>query len=271
MQLCFSTLACPNWTLPQIVGAAAAHKLGVDFRGVGAEIDITRLSSFTSEVDSTLELLAAHQIAVPCLATSVTLVAPAAERWQMMLEECHRYAVVAAKTNTRFLRIFGGGVPKGMNFEEARSMAQRHLRQLVKITSPHNCMPLIETHDDWSTSPRVLDLLGEFSPEDVGVLWDLEHPYNHGEAPSKTAELLKPFLRHIHIKDGKREGEKSLPRLLGEGELPLVELIGAVREAGYEDWICLETEKRWHPTVAPEPEESLPQFVRFMQKQWPRP
>src|ERR1700712_2447932 len=98
MQLCFSTLACPNWTLPQIVGAAAAHNLGVDFRGVGAEIDITRLSTFTSELPSTLELLAAHQISVPCLSTSVTLVAPAAERWQMMLDECHRYAAVAAKT-----------------------------------------------------------------------------------------------------------------------------------------------------------------------------
>ncbi len=116
MKLSFSTLVCPNWSLPQIVGAAAAHGVaGIDPRGLGHEIDITRLASFGSELQSTIDLLKRHAIEIPCYNTSITLVTPAQERWEMMLEECGRYATLAGQTATRFLRIFGGAVPKGMS------------------------------------------------------------------------------------------------------------------------------------------------------------
>ncbi len=85
----------------------------------------------------------------------------------------------------------------------------------------------------------------------------------------RRRRALRPWLRHVHVKDAKREDGKSLPCLLGEGDLPLADLVRAVRDVGYDQWLCLETEKRWHATVAPEPEESLPQFVRFMGKAWP--
>jgi len=55
VRLTFSTLACPNWSFPQIVGAAAAHGLaGIDPRGLGEEIDVTRLPLFASELGATL-------------------------------------------------------------------------------------------------------------------------------------------------------------------------------------------------------------------------
>lgn len=265
MQLCFSTLVCPNWTLPQIVGAAAAYGVdGIDLRGISTEIDVTRLTWFGQELPATLELLASHRLVVPCLNTSVTLVTPAAERWEMMLDECRRYAELAGRLGTKFLRIFGGGVPKGMTRGEGVVIAKRHLRQLIKLCGPHGCQVLLETHDDWAGSAQVLELVAEFRADDVAVLWDLEHPARRGESPRETAEALKGYVRHVHIKDSVRQEGKNLPRLLGEGELPLKELIGALRAVGYDRWICLETEKRWHPQDAPEPEQSIPQFVRYM-------
>ena len=64
-------------------------------------------------------MLRASELAMPCLNTSITLVAPA-DRWQQMLDECLRSANLAAKTGTQFLRIFGGGIPKDMTRDEAR-------------------------------------------------------------------------------------------------------------------------------------------------------
>jgi sugar phosphate isomerase/epimerase len=81
-----------------------------------------------------------------------------------------------------------------------------------------------------------------------------------------TARALGKYARHIHFKDAVREEGKSVPRLIGQGELPLTETLSAIRSSGYAGWICLETEKRWHPREAPEPEESLPQFVRWMKE-----
>src|SRR5436190_1280832 len=115
MKLCFSTLACPDWTLPQILDACTASGIkGVDFRGMGGEIDLTRHIAFTMELDSTLDEFCRRGLAMPCLNTSVTLVSPSPERWAAMLEECHRYAELASKTGTKLIRIFGGAAAAGM-------------------------------------------------------------------------------------------------------------------------------------------------------------
>jgi sugar phosphate isomerase/epimerase len=264
-KLTFSTLACPDWNLRQIVDAAvAAGCRGIDFRGIGKEIDITRTSLFDAELDSTLAILRSANLEVPCLNTSVGLVCPTPERWEMMLDECHRYARIAGRMNTPFLRIFGGGLQKGMTRPEALNMAQRHLRQLIKLCKPFNCQIVVETHDDWSTSSDILELLHEFDPGEAGVLWDIEHPFHHGESPADTAAGMHRFVKHVHVKDSVEKEGKLVPRLLGEGTLPLHDFFNALDAMKYDGWVCLECEKRWHPQEAPEPEVSLPQFVNYL-------
>lgn len=265
MKLTISTLACPDWSLAQIVEACAAAGVeGIDFRGLGAEIDITHLPEFTTEMDQTLELLRRHNLQVPCFNTSVTLISPSPQRWQEMLDEAHRYATLAGKTATPFLRIFGGAVPRGVSRDEALSMAQRRLRQIVKICKPHGAQPILETHDDWSTSAAALQILHEFDPAEAAVLWDVEHTCRAGEAPADTAASLRRYIRHVHLKDSLPGEGKSVPKLLGEGDLPLADALKALRAIAYHGWICLETEKRWHPEIAPAPEVSVPHFARFM-------
>ena len=268
MKLCFSTLTCPNWTLDQIIDRAVADGMqGVDFRGVGEEIDITKMPAFNEHRTMTIQSMRDRGLEMPCLNTSIVLVTPAPERWQMMLDECQRHAELSNKSQTKFLRVFGGAVPKDMTRQEAIVLSQRHLRQLVKICHPHNCQPLLETHDDWSTSEQVLELIHEFDPGDVGVLWDIEHSNRNGEAPVDTVAGLKRYLRHVHFKDSTRENGKNQPRLLGEGDLPIAQCVQVLKEAAYDDWICLETEKRW-AADAPDPERSIPQFAAFMQNAW---
>jgi sugar phosphate isomerase/epimerase len=268
MKISFSTLCCPSWNLRQMIDAAVANQItGIDFRGLGEEIDITKLAAFNGEIDATLDVLRGAGLSLPCFNTSVTLVSPAAERWQTMLEECHRYATLAAKTNTRYLRIFCGEVPKGMTRDEARMMASRHLRQVIKICAGTGAQPLIETHDTWSTGTALLELLHEFDPAEVGVLWDFEHSFRHGEAPAETARTLRKYIKHAHVKDSVLQDKHNVPRMLGEGDLPLREAFAACREIGYDGWFCLEVEKRWIPD-APEPEVTIPQFAEFMRAHW---
>ncbi len=269
MKLSISTLVCPTWSLPQIVGAASAHGVqGIDLRGMGAEIDVTKLDTFGPELDSSLELLRQHEIELPCLNSSIALVTPAPERWEMMLDECHRYARLAERSGAKYLRVFGGSVPRGMSRAEGLTLARRHLRQLSKMCLPHRCLVLLETHDEWAMGADAMELLEHFSPQEAGVLWDVEHPVRKGEAPHVTAEMLSKYIRHVHFKDSVAEDGKNIPRLLGEGDLPLGETVRAMKGIGYDGWVCLETEKRWHPQAAPEPEESVPQFKRWMEKHW---
>ena len=271
MLLSVSTLACPDWTLPQIVGACAAHALhGVEFRGLGREIDVTRAPDFAdASIDATLALLGSQGLRVSNLASSVTLVVPGPERWQEMLDECHRFATLAARTNTPFVRIFGGAATGGLTDDEARTMARRHVRQVIKVCKPRGVTPLLETHGAHATAAAVREILHDLDPADVGVLWDVEHTTRAGESPAELARALAPWLRYVHLKDSRPDPTPHAPRqtrpcLIGDGDLPLAAVLAALAAIRYDGWVCLETEKRWHPDVAPAPELSIPRFASFM-------
>lgn len=273
MKLSLSTLGCPKWSLGQIVKAASENGYaGLDFRGLGEEIDVTKLPEFNDHLPATIDLLNKHNLQVACLNTSVTLVTPAPERWQMMLDECQRNARLAEKLHTRYIRVFGGQLAKDMTHDEGLILARRHLKQLTKVCHPFGCIPVLETHDYWSPSPRVLELLHEFDPNEAGALWDIEHPFRKAESPRETYDTLKRFLKHVHFKDSTRvpdpnrpEG-RSIPRLIGEGELPVAEFWKLLKEVNFDGWVTLESEKRWHAD-GPEPEESIPQFAQWAQAQ----
>jgi sugar phosphate isomerase/epimerase len=264
VRLSISTLSCPEWPLERIIAVAAENGIaGIEFRGLQKEIDVTRLIDFTVKLEKTLVILRHAGVSMPCLSTSVTLLAPAGRRWEAMIDECHRYAELAGAAATPFLRIFGGTPPSELSRAEALSLARRRLRQLIKMCRNFNVRPLVETHDEWSTSQQVLELFEGLTPQDAGVLWDVEHPFRRGESPEETVRQLGPFLAHVHFKDSVRVGERTRPTLLGQGEVPLDECVRALKDAGYSGWIGLETERRWYAD-APEPEKSIPHFAAFM-------
>jgi len=53
---------------------------------------------------------------------------------------------------------------------------------------------------------------------------------------------------------------------LGEGEVPVRESLAALAAVGYDGWLTVEWEKRWHPELA-EPEVALPRELETL-KRW---
>lgn len=293
MKLAVSTLTCPAWPLERIIGVAAEYGIrGIEFRGLEAEIDVTRLLAFSVHLPKTLSALQKANLAICCLGTSVTLLSPVGDRWEEMLEECRRYAILAGESGARIIRIFGGRPPAGLSRQEALTLARRRLRQVVKICSPCSCRPLIQTHDAWSTAGEVLELLEGFDPLEAAVLWDVEGTCRRGEPPEQTAGRLAGFLAHVHWKDSRPSCERpavsgverpaasrverpavsgverSVPALIGQGDLPLRDCRVALKAAGYSGWISLETEKRWRDD-APDPDKSIPHFAAEMRRSLP--
>jgi sugar phosphate isomerase/epimerase len=210
-----------------------------------------------------LKLLKQKHLSMPCLNTSVTLMTTGIVKWTAMVEEAQRCSRLASRTGTKFLRVFGGGIPTGMQRETARKIVSEHLAELIAVCDPNGCKPLLETHDDWTLGDELLQIISSFDASEAGVLWDLEHPWRNSESPMETATKLAHRIEHVHIKDTVRREGKSIPMLLGEGEVPIAECMDALASIGYTGWICLETEKRWHPE-GPSPEQSVPQFAEYM-------
>jgi sugar phosphate isomerase/epimerase len=121
----------------------------------------------------------------------------------------------------------------------------------------------VETHDDFSSSSVVARLLEETDPEWVGAVWDSHHPHRMGEPPADVYANLGRRILLAQVKDARRtmggDGEDWELVLLGEGEVPVREMLGLLAAGGYPHWISVEWEKRWHPEIA-EPEVALPQY-----------
>jgi sugar phosphate isomerase/epimerase len=99
----------------------------------------------------------------------------------------------------------------------------------------------------------------------VGAVWDSHHPHRMGERPAEVFANLGPHVLLAQVKDARRAGGDWQLVLLGEGEVPVRDMLGLLTAAGYPHWISVEWEKRWHPEIA-EPEVALPQHLSLLTK-----
>jgi sugar phosphate isomerase/epimerase len=127
---------------------------------------------------------------------------------------------------------------------------------------------VLETHDDFAAGATVAATLARVSSPFVGALWDTHHPYRMGESTAETMALLGDRLRHVHIKDSRRRGDGWDLVLLGEGEVPVAEILHAIQASGYDGWYCVEWEKKWHPEIL-DPEIALPQHAEVLRRMLP--
>ena len=112
----------------------------------------------------------------------------------------------------------------------------------------------LETHDAFSSARLVGELLDRLGDPAFAAVWDLHHPHRTGESPEEVLAALGSRIALVHVKDARAGGE-LVP--LGDGDVPVRESLALLAAAGYDGWLVVEWEKRWHPELD-EPEVALP-------------
>ena len=70
-----------------------------------------------------------------------------------------------------------------------------------------------------------------------GALWDMHHPYRiMGEAPETTVQNLGAYIKYIHVKDSVMTENGVEYRMMGEGDLPVDEMVFALRSINYDGY-----------------------------------
>lgn len=267
MKLSFTTLGCPKWDVETIVTRAAEYGFdGVDFRGLGGQMNLYELAPFKEGLAGTVSRVADAGIQISCFSSSVLLVSRA--RQAQNLEEIERYAELCERFGTRYIRVFGGKLG-GADRNEAIAAAGELVAKAAPLVRQAGVQLVLETHDDWTRCEDVLALLQGTDPETIGVLWDVHHPYRTcGEQPERTWEALGSRIAYTHWKDSLPEADtpdKFHYRFMGEGDVPFAAIRDVLADGGYDGWYTLEWEKHWHPELE-EPELAFPQYVRFMRE-----
>ena len=259
-QIAFSTLSCPAWEWERILRAAKEYGYdALELRGYLDSMDLPTAGPFAKENRAATKKRAADAGIAFCCVSSSGVVAKG------NVDHVREHCELARDLDCPMVRVFGGNLPENVPHAEAVAHAAETLRSFGNAAQSVGVILVLETHDAFSTGASVAELLEATDHPAVFALWDLHHPYRQGESPEETYRFLAGKIRHVHVKDSK-DGKYTL---MGDGDIPLNEMLALLRNGGYDGPISVEWEKRWQPEIA-EPDVALPNYAEGL-RQAPTP
>jgi sugar phosphate isomerase/epimerase len=262
VRLAFSTLACPRWSIDDVVAGEKKYGYdGVELRLLEGRLIDSSLSR--AERDHVRKLFDEAGLPIVALDTSVRVASE--PEGGSAIRELNAMVEVASGLGSPVVRVFGGDWGDGRTREDAVGQARFILGEASAAAQRLGVAIALETHDRFSGVELVSEVLQDL-PFAVGALWDVGHPYRVGDDADKVVRLLAGRTVHVHVKDARREAAGSdgwQLTLLGEGEVPVRSCLDALSAAGYGGWISVEWEKHWHPELA-DPEVALPRFAALL-------
>ena len=265
MKIAFSTLACPNWDWQEITSVGKDMGFdGIEIRGLGDNMSAMRAQPFAEkELPNTMKKLGAMRLEISCFSSNCCL--KFADRRAENLKEITEYIQLAAKTGTQYVRILADlSVEPDGEVDDDSVISQ--LKELAPLAQEKGVLLLVETNGVYTDTVRLRNLLEHVASDHVAALWDVHHPYRiAGETPEKTVQNLGAYIKYVHVKDSVMAGGKIQYRMMGEGDMPIDEMIQALRSINYEGFVSLEWVKRW----AEDLEDAgivIPQYANYMSR-----
>ena len=131
------------------------------------------------------------------------------------------------------------------SFDNQAACAER-LAQLLKFIGTRPVTLLVETTGAYGDTARLRDLLNRFADDRLAAVWDMHATcVGGGEDAETTITNLGAYVRHVHLHDYRRENGFAVPELAGEGDLPMRELMNALRSVNYDGFISLQWNPDW--------------------------
>jgi sugar phosphate isomerase/epimerase len=270
-QLAFSTLGCPNWEWKKILDFASGHGFAaIELRGIEEYLDLPPDPIFAANrIAQTRQEIQASGLKIACVSSSTNLYMEDSAERARQLEDARRFVDLASSLGSPYVRVFGGKAESDSSpvpDAATKSRVAAGLRELGEYGGPRNVTIILESHDHFTSSATLKDILREADSQHVGLLWDAHHTFAiSGEEPEYTAKELGKWIRHVHLKDSIGSGEDRKYVLTGRGNVPVRRQVRALESIGYKGFYCFEWEKRWHPEIE-DPEISIADYAHVMRQ-----
>ncbi len=267
--MAFSTLGCPEWEWPKILDFAQQHGFqAIELRGLMGNMDLPSAPVFAPDrIAQTKAEINAHKLKIACVSSSATLYYEEPEKRAKELADARRFIDLASTLGAPYVRVFGGKAPSDKDpspSEAVKSRVASGLHELGSYAGPKNVTVIIESHDHFTSSATLKDLMQAANSEHVGLLWDAHHTFaTSNEQPEDTVKQLGRWIRHTHLKDSVGTGEDRKYVLTGRGNVPIQRQIEALESIKYKGFFCFEWEKVWHPDLD-DPEIAIADFARVV-------
>jgi fatty-acyl-CoA synthase len=235
---------------------------GIEIRGLGDDIFACKAKPFSADIEKTKATLKRTGLEIPCLSSGCPL--KYREKSAENRAEIEQYVQLAAKLNTPYIRILADSEPH-VTGEVDDEFIKAELHSLAEIAQKGGVVLLVETNGVYADTGRLRRLLDAVNSPYIAALWDMHHPYRYfGESGAESIENLGKYLKYVHTKDSLMTDSKPVYKLMGEGDLPIPDMLRALDKSGYDGYISLEWVKRWAGNL----EDAgivFPHFARYME------
>ena len=197
---------------------------------------------------ATIRQLRDRKLSIPCVDTSVDLSVEDTEVLTQMMRLARdlKVAYVVAWAST--------GKEEQIN---------ANISTLLPFAEELGVCILIKTSGVYADTARLRRLLESYASDWLGALWDMHHPYrDFGESADATIKNLGTYVKHVHLRDS---DDKDTYNLIGEGNMPVADMMRALSSINYDGFISLEWKPEWMDELQ-DREVIFPHFVNYMSR-----
>lgn len=275
MKIAGHTMGTPEYTVTEAI--KLFHDIGID----GAEIvvqDGYRSGISTActkeELDEIKSCAEANSIEICCLTPYNSFFnALDEEKRQAEIKDIETVIDACEYVGAHFIRIYGGNLPAGDNYRipERRAKLVESMRYLGEKAAAKNVILVIENHFNTMcvSAKDSYCVIKEINHPNVKILYDQANlSFTENEGYEEAIAIQQDEVAYMHVKDlvfkkgvpfasdevsHPEESKRNVyTRIVGEGVIAWPEILKLVKAHGYDGWLSMEYERRWHPDDIPD-------------------
>ncbi len=238
MKLSYTIRKWKDLSWDELVQAALDARLtGLEIEDVNSPIFQDKTGPANPELSSrTRRALAARKLSVPCVNTTADLTDPE------FADEFMECLTLAVNLNVPNIGVHSNSKDQDQIISQVGELLDKIGNKPVSI--------LIETKEAFANTSRLRDILNHFADDRLAATWDMAETYGVGkEEAEQTITNLGAYVRHVHLHDFRMAEGKMIPELVGDGQLPLKEMMDALRSVNYDGFVSLEWDPAWIPEL----------------------
>lgn len=275
MKIAGHTMGTPEYTVTEAI--ALFHKIGAEGAEIVVQDGYRSGISCNSDKETLLEIKKCAEknaIEICCLTPYFSYFNSLDERLrQEEIEGIRKVIDYCYCLEARYIRIYGGNLAAGDTeyLKERRDRLIDSLRFMGDSAMEKGVTLVVENHFNTMavSAKESVELIRDVNHPAVRILYDQANlTFTGNEGYQEAVSIQQRYVSYMHVKDlvfkegtmfsssevsHPDESERNVyTRIVGEGIIEWPEILALVQKHGYDGWLSLEYERRWHPDDIPD-------------------
>ena len=259
MKLSFSTKGWHNSTFDEFCFIAKDLKFsGIELHNIHNRLFTDKDGAFHDYAAAkTVRKLYEMKLQIPCIDTICNLADD--ESKEDSINEINACIDIANNLHIPYVRVKAYG-------KENYELVSNIIAEVLPVCEQKGIVVLIETSGIFCDTAKLRDMLDSFACDNLAALWDMHSPYFvKNEDPEITIKNLGAYIKHVHIKDAIKTDDGIEYCIIGEGKMPISEMMLGLRSVNFDGFISLEWVPEWCEELD-DMEIIFSQFVNYMKQ-----